>query len=514
MTSSSAPRKYCWDCYRYLQPSWTRSLGGAEPLSAGDEAGHSLTSGTAWRRRSRAVGPGARGSEGARGRARRPRSRTELPSSGRVTSWGSEGSPTTVREQRHGKAAFYNVNRYLNPTTSAGWTAPCASWAKKVNETGGYEFAIDASAWRRRGAVQRGRDRVPHRRGAAPDVALQYYTDSAGAQERFPAVHLKAFTMSRSTGSPTWAAAPCPRPSGTCATRAWDSCPGGGAEIFERKVATSSEEQIRESAGSRSPGMPRAGYPHERHDALPPRRDGRGPRRSLLRLRALQDETGGFTGLIPLAFHPENTPLANLPATSGQSTCASSPLRGSFSTTSPTSRPTGSRSGRSSRRSRSFFSARTTSSGRSSTKPSRPRGRGNHRVRDDAPRVRRDDPRVRPRAIREGRRVPTLASPIRAASLRHGLKRAKAGFSAAGLLVAASISAGCIASGYRTKPRIAIADGDPVVQMAPSAKSGRAPIPGGSRRTHTHTLRPGTVLASGSRERRWHIRSGCSTASR
>jgi len=38
----------------------------------------------------------------------------------------------------------------------------------------------------------------------------------------------------------------------------------------------------------------------------------------LIRLRDLQDETGGFTGLIPLAFHPENTPLAHLPATSGQ----------------------------------------------------------------------------------------------------------------------------------------------------------------------------------------------------
>jgi len=37
-----------------------------------------------------------------------------------------------------------------------------------------------------------------------------------------------------------------------------------------------------------------------------------------MRLRALQDETGGFTGVIPLAFHPENTPLADLPASSGQ----------------------------------------------------------------------------------------------------------------------------------------------------------------------------------------------------
>src|SRR4029079_7535095 len=38
----------------------------------------------------------------------------------------------------------------------------------------------------------------------------------------------------------------------------------------------------------------------------------------LMRLRDLQDETGGIPGLIPLAFHPENTPLAHLPASTGQ----------------------------------------------------------------------------------------------------------------------------------------------------------------------------------------------------
>jgi len=32
----------------------------------------------------------------------------------------------------------------------------------------------------------------------------------------------------------------------------------------------------------------------------------------LMRLRALQDETGGFQAFIPLAFHPENTRLAHL----------------------------------------------------------------------------------------------------------------------------------------------------------------------------------------------------------
>jgi aminodeoxyfutalosine synthase len=37
----------------------------------------------------------------------------------------------------------------------------------------------------------------------------------------------------------------------------------------------------------------------------------------LIRLRELQDETGGFQCFIPLAFHPENTVYAHLPATGG-----------------------------------------------------------------------------------------------------------------------------------------------------------------------------------------------------
>jgi aminodeoxyfutalosine synthase len=37
----------------------------------------------------------------------------------------------------------------------------------------------------------------------------------------------------------------------------------------------------------------------------------------MLRLRAVQDETGGFQTFIPLAFHPDNTALAHIPRTTG-----------------------------------------------------------------------------------------------------------------------------------------------------------------------------------------------------
>lgn len=49
---------------------------------------------------------------------------------------------------------------------------------------------------------------------------------------------------------------------------------------------------------------------------------------------------------------------------------------------------------------------------------------------------------------------------------------------AAALLLAASVCSGCIASGYRTKPRIASIGGDPLVQMAPATtfQSGSDPL--------------------------------------
>ena len=37
----------------------------------------------------------------------------------------------------------------------------------------------------------------------------------------------------------------------------------------------------------------------------------------LVRLRGLQDETHGFVTYIPLAFHPDNTPLQHILKTTG-----------------------------------------------------------------------------------------------------------------------------------------------------------------------------------------------------
>src|SRR5437870_5880428 len=97
------------------------------------------------------------------------------------------------------------------------------------------------------------------------------------------------------------------------------SCPGGGAEIFaERARPLIAGHKI---SGQRWLDVARAVHRkgirsnatmlYGHIETLEERVD------HLVRLRELQDETGGFNCFIPLAFHPENTVLAHLRTTSG-----------------------------------------------------------------------------------------------------------------------------------------------------------------------------------------------------
>jgi aminodeoxyfutalosine synthase len=97
------------------------------------------------------------------------------------------------------------------------------------------------------------------------------------------------------------------------------SLPGGGAEIFhpevrdkicEHKADAEAWFRIHREAhelGLRSNATMLYGHIEEPRHRID----------HLCRLRALQDETGGFQTFIPLAFHPDHTGLAHIPKASG-----------------------------------------------------------------------------------------------------------------------------------------------------------------------------------------------------
>jgi aminodeoxyfutalosine synthase len=135
----------------------------------------------------------------------------------------------------------------------------------------------------------------------------------------FPRLHLKAYTavewdwFARLTGRPTRSLLAEFKEAGL------GSLPGGGAEIFhpdvrdkicEHKADAAEWLRIHQEAhelGLRSNATMLYGHiekPEHRIDHL-------------VRLRELQDRTGGFQTFIPLAFHPDNTRLDHISKASG-----------------------------------------------------------------------------------------------------------------------------------------------------------------------------------------------------
>ena len=226
-----------------------------------------------------------------------------------------------VREARNGNLAFYNVNRYLNPTNLCWVDCALCAWAKKVNEPGGYDMAIEECVAEAGKGYSEAVTEFHIVGGLHPTWPFEYYTGLMSAlKQRFPDVHLKAWTMVELDWIAQVGRMPLPEAIRKLHEAGMDSCPGGGAEIFARRVRDiicknkiSGERWLEVARECHRQGVrTNATMLYGHVETVEERVD------HLVRLRELQDETGGIPGFIPLAFHPENTPLADLPASTGQ----------------------------------------------------------------------------------------------------------------------------------------------------------------------------------------------------
>jgi aminodeoxyfutalosine synthase len=226
-----------------------------------------------------------------------------------------------VRERLHGNIAYYNVNRYLNPTNLCWVDCALCAWAKKVNEPGGYEMAIDEVLEEAGKGYSEAVTEFHIVGGLHPTWPFEYYTDLMRAlKQRFPGVHLKAWTMVEIDWIARIGQRSIEETIAALREAGLDSCPGGGAEIFAPRVRDiicknkiSGERWLEIARACHLQGVrTNATMLYGHVETAEERVD------HLLSLRSLQDETGGLLGLIPLAFHSENTPLAHLPETSGR----------------------------------------------------------------------------------------------------------------------------------------------------------------------------------------------------
>jgi len=225
-----------------------------------------------------------------------------------------------VRERLNGQTTYFNVNRHINPTDVCVAACKLCAFGKQARNPRAYTMSLE-QVWHTAGQGYVEAISEFHIVGGLhPELTLDWYCEMIrGLRQRYPHVHLKAFTMvevgylARRTKISIEETLQRLKDAGV------QSLPGGGAEIFSERVRRiicdhkiDGEEwintaRIAHRLGLKSNATMLYGHVETEEDRVD----------HLLRLRALQDETGGFQTFIPLAFHPANTPMSHLPTTTG-----------------------------------------------------------------------------------------------------------------------------------------------------------------------------------------------------
>jgi aminodeoxyfutalosine synthase len=222
-----------------------------------------------------------------------------------------------VREARHGDAAYFVRNTHVNHTNVCVATCDFCAFAARKGEPRAYTMTVEEVA--RTVAAQPPSVREVHVVGGLdPDLPLSYFTGLLRAVKQVrPDIHVKAFTavevfffhrLYRKSVEDVLV---------ELKEAGLDSMPGGGAEIFakgtrDRVIRGKADgaqwlDVMRTAHRLGIPSNATMLYGHV--ESIEDRVD------HLLRLRELQDETGGFVTFIPLAFQPWEAPAMELPET-------------------------------------------------------------------------------------------------------------------------------------------------------------------------------------------------------
>jgi aminodeoxyfutalosine synthase len=225
-----------------------------------------------------------------------------------------------VRERMHGEITYFNVNRHINPTDVCVASCRLCAFGKKAKDPKAYTMSLD-QVWTR--AAEGWTESITEFHivgGLHPELTLDWYCEMLrGLKNRFPQVHLKAFTMVEIGYFARRHKISVREVLQQLIDAGVDSMPGGGAEIFSERVRRiicdhkiDGDEWLDVARQAHRMGLKSNctmlyGHIETEEDRVD----------HLVKLRELQDETQGFVTYIPLAFHPANTPLEHIPSTTG-----------------------------------------------------------------------------------------------------------------------------------------------------------------------------------------------------
>lgn len=212
-----------------------------------------------------------------------------------------------ISERKNKGYAFFIKNIHINPTNLCINRCKFCAFSKSKGEKGAFELTIDEILNRINCYLSDGTrfSEVHIVGGLHPEWSFQYYVDMIAAiKDAFPFLTIKAFTATEIDYFSRISGLSIGRVLDILKTKGLALMPGGGAEIFDEeirkrlcpeKISSSRWLEIMKTAhriGIRSNATMLYGHierPEHRIDHL-------------LRLRELQDRTGGFQAFIPLPY--------------------------------------------------------------------------------------------------------------------------------------------------------------------------------------------------------------------
>jgi len=226
-----------------------------------------------------------------------------------------------IRVEKFGKKSYFNINRHINPTNVCADICKFCAYSATRKNPNQYTMSHEEILEIVKNSVAKGAKEMHIVSAHNPNDGVEWYMGAfRKIREAFPNVHIKSMTaaeidfLSRHYGLSYEEVIDKMIESGV------DSMPGGGAEIFDEevreylckgKVSSTQWLEIHEmwhNRGKQSNATMLFGHIESRANRVD----------HMIRLRNLQEKTGGFNAFIPLVYQKENNYLKNCNFPSGQ----------------------------------------------------------------------------------------------------------------------------------------------------------------------------------------------------
>ncbi len=214
-----------------------------------------------------------------------------------------------IRQEKYGKKSYFNINRHINPTNVCADVCKFCAYSASRKNPNQYTMSHEKIVETAQHAWDKGAKEVHIVSAHNPHDGAGWYMGAfRKVREALPDIHIKAMTaaevdfLHRQYGLSYDEVLDQMIESGV------DSMPGGGAEIFDEavreylckgKVTSAQWLEIHRKwheRGRESNATMLFGHIESRAHRID----------HMLRLRDLQDETGGFNAFVPLVYQKEN----------------------------------------------------------------------------------------------------------------------------------------------------------------------------------------------------------------